>query len=184
MLKTDRLLLRLGKSRDIPAIIQYYQTNQRHLEPFEPHRPNNFYTAAYWAAELQARMQDHVNRRAVRLFLFPQAAPAQVIGVVNLTNLIWGNFQAGSLGYGLAADCQGQGYMTEAVSRLISYAFKDLGLHRIMANYMPHNHRSGRVLKRLGFRIEGYARNYVLINGQWQDHILTSLINPAWKPLR
>jgi len=61
------------------------------------------------------------------------------------------------------------------------YVFQDLNFHRVMAHYMPHNQRSGNVLKRLGFVVEGYARDYLLINGKWQDHILTSLINPNWQ---
>lgn len=31
--------------------------------------------------------------------------------------------------------------------------------------------------------VEGYARDYLMINGQWQDHILTSLINRNWQPV-
>jgi ribosomal-protein-alanine N-acetyltransferase len=50
-----------------------------------------------------------------------------------------------------------------------------------MANYMPRNQRSANVLKRLGFVVEGYARNYLLINNHWEDHILTSLTNPNWQ---
>jgi ribosomal-protein-alanine N-acetyltransferase len=71
--------------------------------------------------------------------------------------------------------------MTEALSIAINYVFEELNLHRIMANYMPHNRRSGNVLKRLGFVVEGYARDYLMINGKWEDHIFTSLINPHWR---
>jgi ribosomal-protein-alanine N-acetyltransferase len=46
-----------------------------------------------------------------------------------------------------------------------------------MANYMPANERSGKLLKRLGFTVEGYARDYLFIAGAWQDHVLTSLAN-------
>jgi ribosomal-protein-alanine N-acetyltransferase len=46
-----------------------------------------------------------------------------------------------------------------------------------MANYIPTNERSGLLLKRLGFAVEGYARDYLLINGQWRDHVLTALTN-------
>lgn len=53
-----------------------------------------------------------------------------------------------------------------------------------MANYMPHNRRSGNVLKSLGFNIEGYARDYLYINGYWEDHILTSLTNKNWENRR
>ena len=76
---------------------------------------------------------------------------------------------------------QGKGYMTEGLKSAIDYVFQELNLHRVMANYMPHNQRSGNVLKRLGFVVEGYARDYLLINGKWQDHILTSLTNPHWQ---
>lgn len=51
-----------------------------------------------------------------------------------------------------------------------------------MASYLPHNQSSGMLLKRLGYVVEGYARDYLMINGQWQDHILTSLTNYNWKP--
>ena len=54
-------------------------------------------------------------------------------------------------------------------------------MHRIMANYMPHNQRSGNLLKKLGFVVEGYARDYLLINGKWEDHILTSLNNDNYE---
>lgn len=71
--------------------------------------------------------------------------------------------------------------MTEALELLIPYAFGPLNLHRIMANYMPRNRRSARLLKRLGFRIEGRAPDYLQIAGRWEDHILTSLVNQKWR---
>ena len=55
--------------------------------------------------------------------------------------------------------------------------FQELRMHRIMANYLPTNERSGSLLRRLGFKVEGYARDYIYINGAWRDHILTSLVN-------
>ncbi len=79
------------------------------------------------------------------------------------------------------AEHQGEGYMHEALAAAIEYVFTDLNIHRIQANYQPSNHRSGRLLERLGFAIEGYARNYLLIDGAYRDHILTSLTNPDWQ---
>ena len=68
--------------------------------------------------------------------------------------------------------------MTEALSAAIPFVFETIGMHRIMANYMPANERSGALLRKLGFEVEGFARNYLYINGGWQDHILTALTNP------
>ncbi|WP_234923777.1 GNAT family N-acetyltransferase, partial [Aeromonas veronii] len=72
-----------------------------------------------------------------------------------------------------------QGVMREVLSAAIDYLFREHDLHRIMACYMPANQRSGALLERLGFEREGFARAYLMINGRWEDHILTSLINPA-----
>ncbi len=68
--------------------------------------------------------------------------------------------------------------MRELCRHTISYAFDELRLNRIMANYMPSNHRSDVLLQRLGFSKEGAAKKYLKINGQWEDHVLTSLLNP------
>jgi ribosomal-protein-alanine N-acetyltransferase len=73
--------------------------------------------------------------------------------------------------------CVGQGIIKEALGAVIQHAFEVLRLHRIMANYVPTNQRSARVLARQGFSIEGYARAYLFIDGAWQDHVLTSLTN-------
>src|SRR3546814_5111337 len=101
-----------------------------------------------------------------------------VIGQVNFSNIVRGAFQAAHMGYQIDAECEGRGLMTEALRLAIDFMFARFGLHRIMANYIPDNHRSGRVLERLGFEKEGYARNYLFIDGAWRDHVLTALINP------
>ena len=101
------------------------------------------------------------------------------MGSVGLTQIVRGPAQRCSLGYGLDAEAEGQGYMTEALRAVIAHAFETLKLHRVEASYMPTNERSGRVLRRLGFTVEGFARDYVCLNGRWQDHILTALSNPA-----
>jgi ribosomal-protein-alanine N-acetyltransferase len=60
----------------------------------------------------------------------------------------------------------------------VAHAFGALGLHRMMASYMPRNRRSGTVLRRAGFVVEGYARAYLMINGRWEDHLMTAIVNP------
>jgi ribosomal-protein-alanine N-acetyltransferase len=94
---------------------------------------------------------------------------------INLTEIVRGAFHACYLGFSLAADQQSLGYVREAARSVIAFAFDDLGLHRIMANYMPENARSAATLAALGFQKEGLARGYLYIAGAWRDHVLTAL---------
>lgn len=73
--------------------------------------------------------------------------------------------------------------MTEALNNALQYVFDELNLHRVEANYMPHNVKSASVLKRLGFVAEGFARDYLYINGRWEDHVRTSKTNDNWRDL-
>ncbi|MCV3215748.1 GNAT family N-acetyltransferase [Plectonema radiosum NIES-515] len=181
LITSDRLLLRLATKDDIPQIINYFTKNKAYLTPFYPQWNDKFFTEEYWQIQVEIDLQEFLNYLALRLFIFIQSEPTTIIGNINFRNIILGAAQFGSVGYSIAETEQSKGYMTEALNAAIQYVFQQLNLHRIMANYMPHNQRSGNLLKRLGFVVEGYARDYLLINGQWQDHILTSLINSNWQ---
>lgn len=95
----------------------------------------------------------------------------------NFTNIIRGPFQACYLGYSIDDAIQGQGVMREILLAGLNYVFTEFNLNRVMANYIPCNVRSGRLLASLGFEKEGLAKSYLKINGRWQDHILTSKLN-------
>ena len=99
-----------------------------------------------------------------------EAASGQVAGVVNLNEIVAGAFQSAYLGYyGMAARA-GRGMMTEAVRLAAAHAFGALGLHRLEANIQPGNLRSVALVKRLGFRLEGFSQRYLRIGGEWRDH--------------
>jgi ribosomal-protein-alanine N-acetyltransferase len=180
-LYSSRLILRLAKPQDVSAILRYYQDNRGHLEPFEPQRDRGFYSEIYWDWVVRDRMADFWADRSFKLFLFKQESPQSIIGSVNFSYFLRGIAQSCILGYSLAYSEQGQGYMTEALEVAIAYVFEELNFHRVIAAYMPHNRQSGNVLKRLGFKVEGYAYDYLMIQNAWQDHILTSLINENWQ---
>lgn len=72
--------------------------------------------------------------------------------------------------------------MREALQAAIRYMFTEQKLHRIGANYRPENIRSGKLLAKLGFKIEGFSKDYLFINGAWRDHVLTSITNDAFQP--
>jgi ribosomal-protein-alanine N-acetyltransferase len=116
------------------------------------------------------------------MVMFEPGPDAPVLGIVAFSNIVRGPLHSCFLGYALAERQQGKGLMTEALRLGIRYMFDEMHLHRISANYLPHNTPSAAVLKRLGFTVEGYARDYLRIDGRWQDHILTSLLDPDWTP--
>ncbi|MBD6617057.1 GNAT family N-acetyltransferase [Komarekiella sp. 'clone 1'] len=182
VITSDRLLLRVPILEDIPQIIKYFTDNKTYLTPFYPRWANSFFTEKYWHYQIENSFLEFINDQSLKLFIYTKKNPTIIIGTVNFSNFVRGAAHFCYVGYSLAEARQGKGYMTEALKAATQYVFQELNFHRIMANYMPHNRRSGNVLKRLGFVIEGYARDYLLINGQWEDHILTSLINPNWQP--
>ncbi|XGV96733.1 MAG: ribosomal protein S5-alanine N-acetyltransferase [Leptolyngbya sp. BL-A-14] len=180
-LATQRLIIRLANKRDAHEITRYYRTNRAFLAPFEPTRSNDFFTEEFWRGQVERNLIEFNYNQSLRLFVFEQENPSTIVGIVNFTQFFRSPMYGCTLGYSLAESKQGKGYMSEALRRAIQYVFHELNMHRIVANYMPRNQRSGNVLKRLGFVVEGYARDYLLINNKWEDHILTSLLNAAWE---
>lgn len=177
IIKTDRLRIRLLEPHEAGLMLQFRIENRRHLEPWEPLRSPDFFTEPYWHMHLRMNLKQFRQGVSVCLSIL-DPAESQILGVCNYTNIIRGTLQACHLGYALGEKHQGQGLMFEALEASNRYMFDDIGLHRIMANYLPHNHRSAELLEKLGFRIEGRAEKLLKINGRWEDHILTSLINP------
>ncbi len=184
-IETERLVLTMPAATEARRLVDYFLRNQDHLAPWEPVRSRDFYTEGFWAVQLEESRRELADDRALRLVLFPKGDPSwPAIGVANFTGIIRGAFHACLLGYSLDQAHQGKGLMYEALEAAIRFAFDDLRLHRIMANYQPTNLRSARLLRRLGFVTEGYAQEYLFIDGAWRDHVLTSLTNRRWRPPR
>jgi ribosomal-protein-alanine N-acetyltransferase len=180
LIETQRLIMRLAEVADVREIIRYYGENRDHLQPFSPTYPPDFLDEATWLEQVRTRLPEFAAGAGFRAFVFARELPSRIIGNLNLTQVHRGAFQSCVLGYNLAADEQGKGYMTEAVRGAVAFAFETWKLHRVAAGYMPRNTRSAAVLERCGFKVEGNAPAYLLIDGQWEDHVLTAIINPSW----
>ncbi|EPE46421.1 YceH protein [Salmonella enterica subsp. enterica serovar Paratyphi A str. JX05-19] len=169
-LTTDRLVVRLVHERDAWRLADYYAENRHFLKPWEPVRDESHCYPSGWQARLGMIGEFHKQGSA---FYFALLDPEEkeIIGVANFSNVVRGSFHACYLGYSIAQKWQGQGLMFEALTAAIRYMQRTQHIHRIMANYMPHNKRSGALLARLGFEKEGYAKDYLLIDGQWRDHV-------------
>lgn len=93
-----------------------------------------------------------------------------IAGVVNINSIIRGRLQSGSVAYAAFASTSGRGYMSEGLGLVLEHAFEDLRLHRLEAQIQPGNEASLRLVRRLGFRREGYSPGLLFIDGAWRDH--------------
>lgn len=93
-----------------------------------------------------------------------------IVGVINLSNVVYGAFRSGYLGYYAFAGFQRQGYMTEGLRAVVRHAFKLLKLHRLEANIQPGNGPSLALAAACGFHKEGLSPRYLKIAGRWRDH--------------
>ena len=177
ILQTPRTHIRLADLADAPLLLQYRLENQTHLAPWEPLRTSDYYTLSHCERTIAEGRVQAGQDRAYPLMAFDRTE-RDILATFTFANIVRGAFQACHLGYGVAAQMQGQGLMLEILRPGIAWAFDGLGLHRVMANYMPRNERSATLLGQLGFEREGYAKRYLQIGGVWEDHILTALICP------
>lgn len=149
-------------------LLDYYIRNKKHLEPFEPLRDNSFYTYEVQKNILSDSYRQFLNGTAVDLGIFKDD---YLIGKLKLSNIVYGIFKSGILGYSIDKDEQGKGYMKEAVNLVVNYAFEDLDLHRVEASALVDNEPSKHVLIGCGFKELGINKKYLYINGGWKDHI-------------
>jgi ribosomal-protein-alanine N-acetyltransferase len=174
-MRTSRTVIRLLDVEEAELLQRYRVENREHLVPWEPLRTESHYSLDGCRQAIEAGLE---AARADRGFPFAVLTPdaSEMIASFTFANVVRGVFQACHLGYGIARRHEGEGLMFEALDAGIRYAFGPLDFHRVMANYMPRNERSGRLLERLGFEKEGLAKRYLKIDGLWEDHVLTAKI--------
>ncbi|MDD1794844.1 ribosomal protein S5-alanine N-acetyltransferase [Enterovibrio makurazakiensis] len=178
-LNVDNLVIRAIQKADVARVVRYFQVNRTFLTPWEPLRPDGFFTYEGWERRVIQLTELQRHGLAYYFLIFEQGSE-EIAGVITYNNIMQFPFHACNVGYSLAEASQGKGLMRRSLKVTNQWLFDNLNLHRIMASYMPRNTRSEAVLLEAGFVKEGEAKDYLLINGQWEDHILTSVINPHW----
>jgi len=141
------------------------------LMPWEPTWPADDLSRSAFRRRLRRYTEDLRTDQGYA-FIIMRNADNALVGGLTLANIRRGVAQAGSLGYWTGLPFVRHGYMTAAVRAIIPFAFDTLRLHRLEAACIPTNLGSIRLLEKTGFVREGYAREYLCINGAWQDHLL------------
>lgn len=167
----DRVTLRAPQMSDYAEWAALRDASREFLTPWEPTWPPDDLTRASYRRRIRRYAEDQRSDLAYPLFVFRKGDNA-LVGGLTLANIRRGCAQAGNLGYWMGAAYSRQGYMTAAVKLVIPFAFETLRLHRIEAACIPANVASIRLLEKTGFRREGFAQEYLCIDGAWQDHLL------------
>ncbi len=167
----EGVVLRAPQMTDFAAWAALRAASRDFLTPWEPTWPADDLTRTSFRRRIKRYSEDQRSDLAYAFFLFRKHDDL-LVGGLTLANIRRGCAQAGSLGYWMGAAHARQGYMTAAVNAVIPFAFGTLRLHRVEAACIPANVASIRLLEKTGFRREGFARQYLCIDGVWQDHLL------------
>jgi ribosomal-protein-alanine N-acetyltransferase len=178
----DGVYLRPSELRDYAEWADLREQSRAFLTPWEPVWPADDLTRTSFRYRVRRHAEEMARDEAYSFFVFRENDDA-LLGGLSFGYVRRGVSQSASLGYWMGEPYAGKGYMTRAVRAACAYVFDKQGLHRVEASCLPTNEPSRRLLERVGFRKEGYARSYLNINGEWRDHLLFALLdNDAMRP--
>ena len=153
---------------DAPALTRAYCRNREHLAPWEPVRSESFFTEQGQATAVAGQLASARQGLVVPWVL---THGPEVVGRVNLNNIVRGVLRSGALGYWVDGEHLRRGLAAGMVEFACAEALAR-GLHRVEAGTLVRNVASQRVLERCGFEYYGTAPAYLFIRGSWQDHRL------------
>jgi [ribosomal protein S5]-alanine N-acetyltransferase len=167
----EGVILRPPQATDHAEWAALRELSRDFLTPWEPIWPADDLSRGAFRRRIRRYTEDLRTDQSYAFLIF-RSNDGRMVGGLTLANVRRGVAQAGSLGYWMGFPYARQGYMTAAVRAVIPFAFSTLRLHRLEAACIPTNSASIRLLENTGFVREGYAREYLCINGIWQDHLL------------
>lgn len=165
----NKISIRVLNSDDASDLLEYYTRNKEFLSKFEPHRDEEFYTVEVQKQSLIENYKEFIKGEGAHFGIYKAE---KMIGRIRIYNIVHGVFKSAFIRYSMDEQYQGNGYMKEAVSLVVTYAYEELGLHRIEATTLVDNEKSQRVLKACGFNELGICKEYLHINGKWRDHVI------------
>lgn len=176
IIRAEGIYLRSPAMSDHEAWAELREASRAFLTPWEPTWPVDDLERGAFRRRIKRYQQEIRNDHGYPFFVFRSRDHA-ILGGLTLSYVRRGVTQSCALGYWMGAPHAGQGVMTQAVRAVLPFAFETLRLHRVEAACLPTNGASIRLLEKVGFTREGYARRYLCINGYWQDHLLYAMVD-------
>ena len=181
---TARLLLHATDVAWAASVAAFNARNRIAHGPWNPPVPEAEFSVTGQQQRLSLSAKAEAEGREIGWWLTLHGEPLHVIGKLRFSQIARGPFCNAMLGYAIDTAYEGRGLMGEALTAALADVFSPrVALHRVQANARPENTRSLQLLARLGFVVEGVAKEYLFIDGAWRDHLLTALRAPDWPAL-
>lgn len=170
--------IRHAKRGDEKEVLAVKRASRELHEPWEPAPPPG---QSWYGPRAFKRLLETTDTPTGKRYLVCRNADDAIVGTVSLTQIFRGPFENAILGYWVGAPCVRRGFGAEGVRLALRRAFGALRLHRVEANVMPSNEASLALLRRVGFREEGYSPRYLQIAGRWEDHTRWAMTQEDWE---
>jgi ribosomal-protein-alanine N-acetyltransferase len=176
-LETERLILRPVTSSDATAVFLYASNpNLTRFTLFETHQTID---DSRWFVE-EYRQSRYANKEPDPFAIVLKSDPlGTMIGGLGAHWVSQPNWTM-EIGYSIAEPYWGKALATEAIRRVVDYAFSEYPVERLQARVFLGNDASERVLAKLGFTREGVLRSLVLRRERWWDVVMYSLLRGEW----
>ena len=169
----DVVYLRRPSVRDKSEFVRLVRESRAFLRPW-------VFTAPQDAEEFNEFLR-RVRRDNADGLLVCRREDDAIVGVYLVSQIVRGALNSGYLAYYSFMAFTGRGYMTEGLGLVLRHVFGPMKLHRVEANIQPHNAPSIALVRRFGFRLEGYSPRYLKIGGSWRDHERWALTIEDWR---
>jgi [ribosomal protein S5]-alanine N-acetyltransferase len=178
-----RIILRMPDVTDWQAYTKLRALSADFLMPWEPLWPDDAVTQNFYMRQWRRYARRWVQDREYAFLIFRRelnGGEGGLLGSITVTDINRSVYQVGTLGYWMGSPHAGQGFMREALSLILPFAYQHLKLNRVDATCMPENERSIALLRKHGFREVGLSKNYMQIEGVWRDHIVFEKIKSSF----
>lgn len=170
-LSFGKVKLRPLARRDWRILQQLLEADREWLKPWEASTPGIRYPVN--ARSMVSNLLYHQRNQTGLAFVI--LYEGDVVGQLNVANILHGSVSSSTIGYWIAKDYAGRNITPYAVALAIDYLFDALALHRVEIDIRPENTPSIRVVEKLGLRKEGLKERFIHIDGAWRDHFVFAI---------
>lgn len=161
--------LRILTADDAEEMVQLLLRNREYWAIFEPKHRDSYFTPAVQREKIRESIYQARENREYSFGIF-EPRTHKLIGHISMYSIKRLPFLSALVGYSIDESYTGRGIATEAVGLIVAFGFEKIQLHRIEAYVSPKNTGSVRVLEKSGFMNEGLLKEFLHINGVWEDH--------------